>query len=76
MSILVFLLAFFLDFFELAFIIVPLLVAPAEALGIDLIWFGVILGREHADLVHAPALRLCAVLPALGRGQGSATSTR
>src|SRR3989338_4588068 len=43
-SLLVFLLAFFLDFFELAFIIVPLLVAPAQALGIDLIWFGVILG--------------------------------
>lgn len=43
-SVLVFLLAFFLDFFELAFIIVPLLAPAAEALGIDLIWFGIILG--------------------------------
>ncbi len=44
-SILVFLLAFFLDFFELAFIIVPLLIAPAQALGIDLIWFGIIVAK-------------------------------
>jgi TRAP-type mannitol/chloroaromatic compound transport system permease large subunit len=54
-SILVFLLAFFLDFFELAFIIVPLLVAPAEALGIDLIWFGVILGvNMQTSFMHPP----------------------
>ena len=54
-SILVFLLAFFLDFFELAFIIVPLLVAPAEALGIDLIWLGVILGvNMQTSFMHPP----------------------
>ncbi len=54
-SILVFLLAFFLDFFELAFIIVPLLIAPAEALGIDLIWFGVILGvNMQTSFMHPP----------------------
>jgi TRAP-type mannitol/chloroaromatic compound transport system permease large subunit len=54
-SILVFLLAFFLDFFELAFIIVPLLVAPAEALGIDLIWFGVILAvNMQTSFMHPP----------------------
>jgi TRAP-type mannitol/chloroaromatic compound transport system permease large subunit len=54
-SILVFLLAFFLDFFELAFIIVPLLVAPAEALGIDLIWFGIILGvNMQTSFMHPP----------------------
>ena len=54
-SIMVFLLAFFLDFFELAFIIVPLLVAPAEALGIDLIWFGVILGvNMQTSFMHPP----------------------
>ena len=54
-SILVFLLAFFLDFFELAFIIVPLLVAPANALGIDLIWFGVILGvNMQTSFMHPP----------------------
>jgi TRAP-type mannitol/chloroaromatic compound transport system permease large subunit len=39
----VFFLGFFLDFFEIVFILVPLLVAPAEALGIDLVWFGVLL---------------------------------
>lgn len=54
-SILVFLLAFFLDFFELAFIIVPLLVAPAEALGIDLIWLGIILGvNMQTSFMHPP----------------------
>ena len=42
-NIAVFLMAFFLDFFELAFIIVPLLAPVAENLGIDLIWFGVML---------------------------------
>ncbi len=54
-SILVFFLAFFLDFFELAFIIVPLLIAPAEALGIDLIWFGIILGvNMQTSFMHPP----------------------
>ncbi|APF37100.1 TRAP transporter large permease subunit [Chelatococcus daeguensis] len=40
---LVFVLGCFLDFFEIAFIIIPLLVPAVERLGIDLIWFGVIL---------------------------------
>ena len=54
-SVLVFLLAFFLDFFEMAFIIVPLLIAPAEALGIDLIWFGIILGvNMQTSFMHPP----------------------
>ncbi len=54
-SILVFLLAFFLDFFELAFIIVPLLVAPAMALEIDLIWFGIILAvNMQTSFMHPP----------------------
>lgn len=54
-SILVFLLAFFLDFFELAFIIVPLLAPAAESLGIDLIWFGVILGvNMQTAFMHPP----------------------
>jgi len=43
-NLLVFLLAFFLDFFEIAFIIVPLLAPVAHKLGIDLVWFGVLLG--------------------------------
>ena len=54
-SILVFFLAFFLDFFELAFIIVPLLIVPAKALGIDLIWFGIILGvNMQTSFMHPP----------------------
>lgn len=43
-TIIVFILGCFLDFFEIAFIVVPLLVGPAEKLGIDLIWLGIILG--------------------------------
>jgi tripartite ATP-independent transporter DctM subunit len=42
-SLFVFVLAFFLDFFEIAFIIVPLLAPVAQKLGIDLVWFGVLL---------------------------------
>ncbi len=54
-SLLVFFLAFFLDFFELAFIIVPLLAPAAERLGIDLIWFGVILGvNMQTSFMHPP----------------------
>ena len=43
-TIFIFILGMFLDFFEIAFIMVPLLVPVAEKLGIDLIWFGIILG--------------------------------
>ena len=54
-NLLIFLLAFFLDFFELAFIIIPLLAKPAEALGIDLIWFGVLLGiNMQTSFMHPP----------------------
>ncbi|MGO4570983.1 TRAP transporter large permease [Microvirga sp. 2TAF3] len=54
-NILVFLLAFFLDFFELAFIIIPLLGPAAEKLGIDLIWFGVMLGvNMQTSFMHPP----------------------
>ena len=54
-NLLVFFLAFFLDFFELAFIIVPLLAGPAEALGVDLIWFGVLLGiNMQTSFMHPP----------------------
>jgi tripartite ATP-independent transporter DctM subunit len=52
---LVFVLAFFLDFFELAFIIVPLLAPVADKLGIDLIWFGVLLGvNMQTSFMHPP----------------------
>jgi hypothetical protein len=60
-------LAFFLDFFELAFIIVPLLAPVADKLGIDLVWFGVLLAVNMQTSFMHPAVRLRAVLPALGR---------
>jgi tripartite ATP-independent transporter DctM subunit len=51
----VFVLAFFLDFFEIAFIIIPLLAPVAEKLGIDLIWFGVLLGANmQTSFMHPP----------------------
>ncbi len=54
-NVLVFLLAFFLDFFELAFIVIPLLGPAAEKLGIDLIWFGVILAvNMQTSFMHPP----------------------
>ena len=69
-NILIFVLAFFLDFFELSFIVVPLLGPVAEKLGIDLIWFGALdhlvgeaepledLLGPRLDLVAAPLLVL------------------
>jgi TRAP-type mannitol/chloroaromatic compound transport system permease large subunit len=54
-NIFVFLLAFFLDFFEIAFIVVPLLAPAADRIGIDLIWFGVILGvNMQTSFMHPP----------------------
>src|SRR5256886_5434878 len=54
-NLLVFVLAFFLDFFELSFIIVPLLGPVADKLGIDLIWFGVLLGvNMQTSFMHPP----------------------
>jgi TRAP-type mannitol/chloroaromatic compound transport system permease large subunit len=45
-NLVVFFLGFFIDFFEIVFILIPLLVGPAEALGIDLIWFGVMISMN------------------------------
>ena len=42
----VFVLGFFIDFFEIAFIILPLLVPAARALHIDMVWFGVMLAMN------------------------------
>jgi TRAP-type mannitol/chloroaromatic compound transport system permease large subunit len=54
-NILVFVLAFFLDFFELSFIVVPLLGPVADKLGIDLIWFGVLLAvNMQTSFMHPP----------------------
>ncbi|NYT37710.1 TRAP transporter large permease subunit [Allopusillimonas soli] len=54
-SLLTFVLAFFLDFFELSFIIVPLLGPVADKMGIDLIWFGVLLAvNMQTSFMHPP----------------------
>ena len=54
-NILVFVLAFFLDFFELAFIIIPLLGPVAEKMGIDLVWFGVLMAvNMQTSFMHPP----------------------
>jgi TRAP-type mannitol/chloroaromatic compound transport system permease large subunit len=54
-NILVFILAFFLDFFELAFIIIPLIGPVAEKIGIDLVWFGVLLAvNMQTSFMHPP----------------------
>ncbi|HEX4856977.1 MAG TPA: TRAP transporter large permease subunit [Limnobacter sp.] len=45
-QILIFVLGFFLDFFEIAFIVIPLLVPVAQNLGIDLVWFGVMIAMN------------------------------
>ncbi len=45
-NVLVFILGMFIDFFEIAFIVVPILAPVADKMGIDLIWFGVILAMN------------------------------
>jgi tripartite ATP-independent transporter DctM subunit len=54
-NIFIFLLAFFLDFFEIAFIVIPLLAPVAAKLGIDLVWFGVLIGANlQTSFMHPP----------------------
>jgi len=53
-NLLIFLLAFFLDFFEIAFIIVPLLAPVALSLGIDPVWFGVLLAINMQTSFMSP----------------------
>jgi len=54
-NILIFFLAFFLDFFELSFIVIPLIGPVAEKLGIDLVWFGVLLAvNMQTSFMHPP----------------------
>src|SRR6187399_496107 len=54
-NVLVFLLAFFLDYFEIAFIMVPLLTPVAHKLGIDIVWFGVLLAvNMQTSFLHPP----------------------
>ena len=77
----VFVLAFFLDFFELAFIVIPLLGPAAEHLGIDLIWFGVMLGvNMQTSFMHPPfgfaLFYLRSVAPREASSTGSPASSR
>ncbi len=54
-NVLIFVLAFFLDFFELSFIVVPVLAPIADKMGIDLIWFGVLLAvNMQTSFMHPP----------------------
>ena len=42
----IFLLGFFIDFFEIAFIVIPIFAPVAQSLGLDLVWYGVIIGAN------------------------------
>ena len=54
-NVLIFFLAFFLDFFELSFIVIPLIGPVADKLGIDLVWFGVLLAvNMQTSFMHPP----------------------
>ncbi|SEQ33096.1 TRAP transporter, DctM subunit [Devosia sp. YR412] len=54
-NIFVFVLAFFLDFFEIAFIVIPLLAPVAESMGINLVWFGVMIcANMQTSFMHPP----------------------
>ncbi|MGC8967202.1 MAG: TRAP transporter large permease [Thermus sp.] len=51
----VFFLAFFLDYFEIAFIVLPLLAPAVKAMDINLIYFGVLLGVNlQTSFMHPP----------------------
>jgi tripartite ATP-independent transporter DctM subunit len=45
-NLVIFILGFFIDFFEIAFIVIPLVAPAAQLLGIDLVWFGVIIAMN------------------------------
>ena len=54
-NVMIFVLAFFLDFFELSFIVVPVLAPIADKMGIDLVWFGVLLAvNMQTSFLHPP----------------------
>ena len=54
-SVFVFIAAFFLDFFELAFIVIPLIGPVAETFGIDMVWFGVLIAvNMQTSFMHPP----------------------
>jgi TRAP-type mannitol/chloroaromatic compound transport system permease large subunit len=72
----VFFLAFFLDFFEIAFIVVPLLAPAAERIGIDLIWFGIILSvNMQTAFMHPPFGSRCSICARSRRAIGISTAS-
>ena len=42
----IFILGFFIDFFEIAFIVIPIFAPVAVELGLNLVWYGVIIGAN------------------------------
>lgn len=58
-NVLIFVLGCFLDFFEIAFILLPLLAPVADKLGIDLVWFGIIIAM-NLQTSFLTSLRVCA----------------
>ncbi|MFX5734379.1 TRAP transporter large permease subunit, partial [Acinetobacter baumannii] len=54
-SVSVFLIAFVLDFFEIAFIVLPLVVPAAQSLGVDMIWLTILLAVNlQTSFMHPP----------------------
>ncbi|RPJ07028.1 MAG: TRAP transporter large permease subunit, partial [Deltaproteobacteria bacterium] len=54
-NVLVFFLGCFIDFFEIAFIVIPLLIPVADKMGIDLVWFGVVIAMNlQASFLSPP----------------------
>ncbi|GIX43338.1 MAG: C4-dicarboxylate ABC transporter [Leptospiraceae bacterium] len=45
-NLVVFILGFFIDFFEIVFIVIPMIAPAAAKLGIDMVWFGVMIGMN------------------------------
>ena len=66
---LVFVLGCFIDFFEIAFIVIPLLAPVAQKLGIDLVWFGIIIGMNMQTSFLTPPFGFRAFLHAVSRAQ-------
>ncbi|MEJ2059388.1 MAG: TRAP transporter large permease subunit [Gammaproteobacteria bacterium] len=45
-NLVIFILGFFIDFFEIAFIVLPLLAPSAAHMGVDMLWFGVMIAMN------------------------------
>jgi len=45
-NLVIFILGFFIDFFEIVFIVIPMIAPTAAKLGIDMVWFGVMIGMN------------------------------